>query len=454
MMQRFPVPLAVIAAASLAAPGVAHAGPSRFDIGVQDPLEFQERDPAGAYGAIRSHGLKFVRLPVNWPLISGARPPGDAADPDNGHYAWRVIDDRLDRIIDSGRTPLFVVYNAPVWSDPSDKKTVRVSDFRDFVTAAAKRYSGRSGQRPRVRYWQLWNEPNLKMFLDDTPAHYRELVNAGYDAVKDVHRDNVVIAGGLGPFSDPENRFGIAPFPYMRSLLRKPVKFDVWSHHPYTSGGPNHSAAVRTEASLGDLPEMKRVLDAAKRAGRVRTRTFWVTEFGWDTNPPDPGGIPLDRQARWTAEAMYRMWQSGISTMVWFKLRDDPAPPDGNWGGTFQGGIFENTADLYRDEKEKPVGKVLSFPFSAVLEGRRVAVWGRTPSSRRATVRIERQRGNRWVRVATVRAGTHGVFFKRLAGNRGALLRARVGGSDSLPFKTVRTPDIRVNAFGGPPPRH
>jgi hypothetical protein len=89
-----------------------------------------------------------------------------------------------------------------------------------------------------------------------------------------------------------------------------------------------------------------------------------------------------------------------------------------------------------------------------VPEGKRVAVWGRTPDSRRHPVRIEQKRGKKWVRVATARAGAHGVFLLRLRGHRGALLRGRVGGSESLPFKAVRTRDVRVNAFGGDPPAH
>lgn len=457
MMRRLPVLFALALALLLGAPALARADASSFDIGVQDPLDFQEADPPGAYDAIKAGGMRFVRLPVNWPVIAGARPPGDAADPNNPQYAWGVIDGRLNRILDHGLTPLLVVYNAPMWSDPSSKLTARVDDYRDFVTAVTRRYSGDAGQRPRVRYWQLWNEPNLKLFLDDTASHYRDMVNAGYDAVKAAHKDNVVVAGGLAPFSDPSNQYGIAPFPYMRSLLKKKVNFDVWATHPYTSGGPNHSAAIRSEASLGDLPEMRRVLDSAYKAGRIGSSgrpRFWVTEFGWDTNPPDPGGVPLARHARWTAEAMYRMWQSRVSMMVWFKLRDDPAPDDGNWGGSFQAGIFENTTPLYRDEREKPVGQVLRFPFSAVPEGKRIAVWGRTPDSRRHPVRIEQKRGKKWVRVATARAGAHGVFLLRLRGHRGALLRGRVGGSESLPFKAVRTRDVRVNAFGGDPPDH
>ena len=36
---------------------------------------------------------------------------------------------------------------------------------QDFATAAAGRFSGSFGGHPRVRYWGVWNEPNLSTFL-------------------------------------------------------------------------------------------------------------------------------------------------------------------------------------------------------------------------------------------------------------------------------------------------
>ena len=452
--------LVAITLAGLARPAVGEAAPARFDIGIQDPLEFPEQDPVGAYRTARAEGVRFVRLPLTWHDIARDR-PSDPTDPNDPAYTWDSVDRRLDSIRAQGMTPLFLVSQAPEWAHES-RLTAPVQAFGDFVTAAARRYDGVA--RPRVKYWQMWNEPNLRMFLDDSAAHYRAMANTGYAAVKAAHPDNLVIAGGLAPFSDPTNQYGIAPFPYMRSVLcmsggARPrptcaakVSFDIWAHHPYTSGGPNHSAALPQEASIGDLPEMHRLLVAARRAGHVRSRGlpgFWVTEFGWDTNPPDPGGVPIARHARWVAEGMYRMWQSGVSMMVWFKLRDDLF--NGDWGAGLQGGLYFNTSALYADERAKPAAAVLRFPFVAVPSGGRVSVWGRTPTSRRAKVAIELQRGSGWTKIATVNASDHGVFSLKLNGRRGATLRARVPGAPpSYPFKATPTKDVPVRPFGGP----
>ena len=70
---------------------------------------------------------------------------------------------------------------------------------------------------PRVRYWQVWNEPNITLYLKPqlaTAARRRRLVPRDgervRDPVKTVHADNVVVAGGLAPFFDstPSGRAG------------------------------------------------------------------------------------------------------------------------------------------------------------------------------------------------------------------------------------------------------
>jgi cellulase (glycosyl hydrolase family 5) len=444
-MQRPLLLLAALLLAALAAPALAHAAPSRFDIGVQDPLDFPEQDPGGAYRTIREEGMRYVRVPIPWSNVAGAR-PANPTNPDDPQYAWGRVDSRLDPVVNRGLTPIIAVYAPPGWSHAGSRLTTNPGDFGDFMTAIARRYGG--GAHPRVKYWQIFNEPNLKVYLDDSPARYRELVNAGYKSVKAVHGDNVVIAGGTAPFGSPSNEQGMAPFPFMRSVLKAKVSFDIWSHHPYTSGGPNHHAALAQDASLGDLPEMRRVLVAARKAHHIKSTRFWVTEFGWDSKPPDPGGVPLATHARWAAEAMYRMWETGIDTMIWFKLRDDPF--NGDWGSSFNGGIFLNTTELYSNEARKPAADVLGFPFVAVPEGGRVSVWGRTPRSRGGKVTIDMKKGSGWTSIAKVNAGSHGVFHLRLNGRRGTTLRARVSGSPaSSEFKAVPTKDVPVRPFGG-----
>jgi hypothetical protein len=147
---------------------------------------------------------------------------------------------------------------------------------------------------------------------------------------------------------------------------------------------------------------------------------------------------------------MYRMWEAGVSTMIWFKLRDDRVPKGSTYGASFQGGIYFNTTSLYKNEKTKPVLQVLRFPFVAVPEAGRISVWGRTPSSTSRQVTIQLRRGKKWVKTASVHANSHGLFRLRLKGRHGKTMRAVVSGYPaSYPFTAVGTKDVPVNPFGG-----
>ena len=60
----------------------------------------------------------------------------------------------------------------------------------------------------------------------------------------------------------------------------------------------------------------------------------------------------------------------------------------------------------------------------------------------------ERRVRGRWTRLQRVRANAHGIFRLRRTNLEGAVLRARVGSSRSLPFKAVPTRDRETQPFG------
>src|SRR6185503_3520889 len=134
--------------------------------------------------------------------------------------------------------------------------------------------------------------------------------------------------------------------------------------------------------SIGQLPRMARLLRAAIRHGRVistRPVEYWVTEFGWDTNPPDPKGVPVRLQARWISEAFFRMWRAGVSLASWFQMRDGFGD-----GARFADGLYRICPDQPENlncDKAKISFVSFRFPFVAFRRDRgHVLIWGRTPA--------------------------------------------------------------------------
>jgi hypothetical protein len=496
-VRRLAVALALAAVLSHAPPAAAAGA---LQTGLADV--FQGTDAPLAFKRTKAAGASVVRIYVGWRSIApggDAKPAGfDARNPADPNYNWSSADAEVRGAVAAGLRPLISVDAAPDWASgdgsdlpPGERRpaTVRpnAQEFGMFMEALARRYSGTFQGLPRVRYWQAWNEPNHSRFLNPqfalgsnqnatptsrmlSPALYRQLLTEFSAAVKRVHRDNLVVAGGLAPFFRPTpGGRAAAPLLFMRRLLCisgrnrplrgcTPLRFDAWSHHPFTSGDPTHSALSPYDVSLGDLPEMRRVLRAAVRArhvvssGRMR---FWVTEFSWDTRPPDRYGVPVRLHARWTSEALYRMWRNGISLVTWYQLRDMPADARSRARGlVFQSGLYFRCSRGLACDRPKPALTAFRFPFVAFRSGRAVLVWGRTPSSRAGTAIVERKQGRRWRRVARVRANRHGIFTRRLqAAPRGSMRARLVGGRQrSRPFSLRRPPDLPVNPFGESPP--
>lgn len=465
----------VILALTVAAAATAAAGarPPLFTA-VVDPYAISGDSSEAAFAAIRGVGAQFVRLPVLWSQIAPVSPSEgfDASDPNDPAYQWHDLDSQVQEAVAAGLQPILDINSSPAWASPLKIGGAGYPDstkLAAFASAIATRYSGASPGIPRVRYWQLWNEPNitvslLPQFQGGSPASprvYRAMLDAFAGAVHSVSPSNVVVAGALSPFTvNYSSVKSVGPLKFMRELLCMSggshphptcsvrLHIDVWAHHPYTSGGPFHHAANPNDVSLGDLPKMKALLGAALRAHHIvapHGLGFWVTEFSWDTNPPDPKAVPIALQSRWTAEALYQMWRSGVTLVTWWLLVDQPYP-----ASSYQSGLYFH-GPPFTPASRKPTWTAFRFPFVAYERPGGVFIWGRTPSSSARVVRIERRRGGGWQGIGIIRADSHGIFSARL--NVGVTatdwLRAATGSETSLPFSLTQPPDRYFDPFGG-----
>ena len=466
----------VAVAAATASSTIESARP--LPTGFLDPTAF--RGPSGEQSVLRARraGASLVRIFLAWEAVA-PEPPADPENPEDPAYQWQSIDQQVVDAVERGLDPVIYVSASVPWARgvavglpgtwPSPVR------FADFARAAARRYSGtytptgETAWLPRVRFWQAWNEPNAGRELTPqrvngrpvSPAQYRRMVNAFADAVHGVNASNLVVAGALAPFGhDSKDIQVVAPMQFMSALLcvslqaphrrtcSQHTRFDVWAHHPYANGGPTWRAHSPNDASIGDLPEMRALLTAAKRAGTIisaRAPEFWVTEFSWDTSPPDPKGVPSALHARWVAEALYRMWQAGVSAVIWFRLQDDLLRES-----PYQSGFFTARGQA------KYSLKAFRFPFVAFRAGTRVSVWGRTPFGKRGFVLVERQAGKHWIPVARLRADRYGIFSQPLSAPATTALRARLVSSSetSIPF-SLSVPQGRATTpfgCGGPIP--
>ncbi|HET7590293.1 MAG TPA: hypothetical protein VFK14_08970 [Solirubrobacterales bacterium] len=430
-------------------------------------------------------GARFVRIPLVWVAIAPYREPAgwQPEDPLDPHYDWSQIDEAVTQAVAAGLTPVLQLDAAPPWvqgcAAPTFARAKTCEPSPDalaaFITAAARRYSGKVPGLPRVRYWQALNEPNLSIFFNPqfagdapvSPYIYRNLLNRFYAAVKAVDPSDLVLAAGLGPIAVPG--FTIGPMRFARLLLcmqghahPRPMAgsceggahFDIFAIQPYTTGGPTHEGGVN-DVELGDLGKLQTLIAAADRAGRIhgayRHTPLWITEFSWDSNPPDPGGLPMKVESAWVAEALYRAWRAGVSHFFWYSLRDSAREPGQSYAESLESGLYFRGAAVEQDQPKEFL-TAFRFPFVSYPRRQGLFFWGRTPTSRKGKVAIQLLRGERWHTAARVRANGSGIFTGRLGSgygrNRKGRARAVYHGQTSIAFSMRRVGDFRHPPFG------
>jgi len=426
-------------------------------------------------------GAGIIRLAVEWPAIAGATKPVDPTNPASVSYDFSAIDSAVTDAEVHGLEVLLSINHAPTWAEgPNRPATAQTgtwrpnpADLADFSQAVAARYSGTFLNLPAVQAIEVWDEPNSGDWL--TPqfegktftgaALYRDMLNASYKSIKAANPKVQVVVGGTDPYGDPPG----GPYPasgararpvqFWQQVLcvkavkakkkkkkksKKPaatkyvrtagcsegVNFDVFAHHPIdnTGGGPLKSGPNRYDASTPDLGRVVSVLRGAEKAGTTSAgkHPVWVTEFWWDSKPPNPVGAKLATQARWIEQSFYLFWKAGASVAINFQIDDATDRPDVHAG--FQSGIYFN------DGRPKPSLTAFRFPFVADrISSRTLLAWGKAPES--GKLLIQRQQGSRWRTVKKLRAAKGAVFTSKLALRGKQRLRATVGASKSLVWK-------------------
>ncbi len=202
--------------------------------------------------------------------------------------------------------------------------------------------------------------------------------------------------------------------------------FDVLAHQAIdnTGSGPLKSGPNPNDASTPDLGRVVNVLRAAERVGALRGgHPVWVTEFWWDSKPPNSVGAPLDVQARWVEQTLFLFWKAGASAAVDFQIGDTADRPTVHAG--FQSGVY------FSNGQPKPSLIAFRFPFvTERINKKKIRAWGKAPVG--GTLLIERLKGGQWVTIRQIQVGAGAVFVAKLKLRGKHLLRAEVGGNQSL----------------------
>jgi hypothetical protein len=403
--------IATATALLFAAPAVASPG---VQFGVQDdawllggPGTFDER-----LEQVKDLGVDVVRVNIRWDTVARTR-PGSQTDPQDPAYRWGAPDVLLEGLRRWKITPVVTLVGSPRWANGGRAPNWAPrspSALANFATAAATRY-------PWVRRWVIWNEPNKYWQLRPTsPRVYtRTLLNPAYAALKRADRRNIVAGGVTAPRGGSGS---VSPVDWIRGMRANRARFDAYAHHPYplsrretpTSGGCRSCENIT-------MANLERLLAHVQRAWGVRKR-IWLTEYGYQTNPPDRTmGVSQALQARYLSEAAYRVYRAPrVDMLIHFLVRDE----DGV--GRWQSGLW-----TFRD-RPKLAAAAFRLPVAQVSRrGAVVTLWGQVrPGTGRQEFRLRYRRGGTWRWHGGTRlTSSRGYWTIRARLPRGALVQAR-----------------------------
>jgi hypothetical protein len=404
-----------------------------------------------------------VRLQSSWAAIAPTQ-PADPTNPADPAYNWTSLDEQIRQAVSYGLTPIITLTGAPSWAvgagAPSSATPgtwqPNASAYQQFAQAIGTRYSGSypdplhpGSDLPQVIYWEPWNEPNLSIYLAPqwtkqghsyapaSPGIYRGLLNAFYGGLTSTLPAAQIIAGGTAPFGDPPGGLRMAPALFDRVLLclsgaalkptscPDPAHFDILDHHPYSIAGPYTPALDPNDVSIPDMGKLSRELAKAEQTGRALpagSKPLWVLETSWNSDPPNPGGVPMNEFARWTEQALYELWSEGVGTVTWFLIEDQPPIP--SYNSTYQSGMYFVNGQAKLSQQ--------AFRFPLVIDTRKVhhaILWTRAPAA--GTLVVQRLARHSWQTLFSLPVSADQVV-ERVIGGGHAHFRASVAGQSSL----------------------
>jgi len=368
--------LTLVLAVALVCVSAASASPGLRG-GITDSGGAFYEEPATFFPVLEELGVQILRVHLNWGGRVGVarRRPVEATEPDDPAYDWHLYDRIVRDAHRHGVEVMFTILGTPAWANGGRAPTTaprNASQLREFAYAAATRYSGTFERRdgvllPRVRYWTAWNEPNLQIglipqwrrsgerWLIQSALDYARICNAVVDGIRTTMLRGQKIACGVTAARGNNNPNGlkpsVSPLAFLRAMQRAGARgFDAYAHHPYygaRSESPSTASPGRGGVTLGNIDDLASEL--TRLYGR---KPIWVTEYGYQTNPPDSSfGVPWQRQATYLAQAFaLARAHPRIDMLLWFLLRDEPDPERWQSGLISASGERKPAFEAFRDE--------------------------------------------------------------------------------------------------------
>jgi hypothetical protein len=297
---------------------------------------------------IADAGFHWLRQEFPWEDIE-IHSKGDFEDRRHEPHrsAWEKYDHIVDLAEQYGLGIVPRLSNPPAWTradgdaggtyaPPDD-----LADWGDYVHTVVSRYRG------RIRYYQLWNEPNIYPEWGEQPVDpeaYTQLLCEGYRRAKEADPDAVIISGALAPtvslHPGPGPALGVNDFVFLQRMYDAGAAdcFDVMAVNDYMLwSGPTDHRMKPLNINFARPVYIRGIMVANGDAAKP----LWISEMNSNALPPDhPANYPVPPYGRVTPEQQAR----------YAPLAYQRAMEEWPWVGVVNFWFFKRASDAERDQ--------------------------------------------------------------------------------------------------------
>ncbi len=309
--------------------------------GVNTFLE-QEVEPekrARTLQMIAQAGFRWIRQSFPWYDIE-IHGKGDFEDRRHEPYrsAWGKYDNIVELAEQYNLAIIARLEAPPAWSrhdgtargafGPPDN----LEDFGDYVAAVVSRYRG------RIRFYQIWNEPNIYPEWGNQPVNpeaYTELLCLAYQRAKEADPNVVIISGAMAPTAElgtwnaDYQGNNLMDVIFLQRMYNAGARdcFDIMAVNDYMLwSGPTDRRMRPTQDQINFSRPMW-VRDVMVANGDAH-KPIWISEMNSNAAPPEIpprfGRVTPEQQARYAPlayERIQREWPWVGVVAVWFFKR-------------------------------------------------------------------------------------------------------------------------------------
>lgn len=328
---------------------IQHAGVNPFGVNVFLEQEVEPWKRERTVQMVAAAGFHWMRQEFPWEDIE-IHGKGDFED--RRHEPFRSAWEKYDHIValteKYGLELIVRLSNPPEWTraDGAARGSFappdHLSDWGDYVYTVVSRYRG------RVRYYQLWNEPNIYPEWGEQPVNpeaYTALLCEGYRRAKEADPSVVILSGALAPtvslHPGPGPALGLNEFVFLQRMYDAGAGacFDILTVNDYLLwSGPTDRRLEPLNINFSRPLYLRDIMVANGDAHKP----IWISEMNSNAVPNDPtilgwgnyGQVTLEQQARYAVEAYERVmreWPWAGVVVFWFFKRASDAERDQAW---------------------------------------------------------------------------------------------------------------------------